>query len=238
MNSSTPSNVDLQHTTLTHFTSALASTRPSPGAGAAGAVALALAASCAAKAASLSARHHPEDPALDEAHRALLALVTQALDEAAEDASAFEAMIKGADDATERLEAGGHRVLRLAEKIDAICIALQGRVIATMTGDLVAAAALLHAGRRVQQRNLAEVAAPTPEEGAEVADFGRLIVATGLTAVEVASELDLDTRMVEVWIAGREQPPRAVELALRHLATAGVTTRRMAAQADIGRSAG
>lgn len=230
------SQIELQHTTLTQFTSALASTRPSPGAGAAGAVALALAASCAAKAASLSARHHPEDPALEEAHRALLLLVGGALDEAAEDARAFEALIKGDETATERLEAGGHRMLRLAEKIDAICIALQGRVIATMTGDLVAAAALLHAGRRVQKRNLAEVVAPTPEEGAEVADFGRLIVATGLTAVEVASELDLDTRMVEIWIAGREQPPRAVELALRHLARVSGSGRKIAAQADVGRS--
>jgi hypothetical protein len=146
---------------LAQFVDALAASAPAPGAGAAGAVALALGAACAAKAAGLSERHN-DNPLMDQlagARTRLTALARAALDAAREDGLAFAAHLTQPGEAsTQRLEACGRRVLDIAAEIDEVRMALHGNTSPGLAGDLVACAALVNAGRRIQQRNLRETA--------------------------------------------------------------------------------
>jgi formiminotetrahydrofolate cyclodeaminase len=211
---------------IADFVSSLSSDAVSPGAGAAGAVVLAIACGCAAKAATLSQRHVEQPETLADAARRLGALRDEALTAADEDAAAFAAQLRSEDaEAGNRLLACGANVLRIADALEGECVGLQGRVHATLAGDLVAAASLLAAARRIQFRNLAEGAAP-PLRTKDGGSFASLLERTGLGPAEAAAELDVDPEAIEEWMGGREEPPRAVQLALRHLVSiVGETTR-------------
>jgi formiminotetrahydrofolate cyclodeaminase len=142
------------------FCNALASDVRAPGAGAAGAVALALAAACAGKAVTISARHAPEDITLARIGGELAALRAQSLALATEDGALFEAHLdEDSPESAARLAECGERALQVAAGIEACCTAVAGRVMDSLGGDLLAAAALLQAGRRIQRRNLAETEA-------------------------------------------------------------------------------
>jgi formiminotetrahydrofolate cyclodeaminase len=212
---------------IEEFITGLSSDAMTPGAGAAGAVVLAIACACAAKAATLSQRHVDSPAELDEPIRRLTALRSEALAAADEDAAAFAAQLRSQNaEAASRLEACGTNILCIADSLEAECVGLQGRVHATLAGDLVAAASLLAAARRIQARNLAEGAAPPMRKRREEGDFSTLIDECGLGPAEVAAELDVDPEAVLAWMKGREEPPRAVQLALRHLTSiVGHTTR-------------
>ena len=129
----------------------------SPGAGTAGAVAVALAAACAHKAASVSLKHRPDDAELQAALTTFQAIERQALTEGERDAEAFSALIHERSlAAVNRLiceeERLGHLITKLTGTIDAIAPRIQ----ANMSGDIVAAKALVEAGQRIQDRNEAE----------------------------------------------------------------------------------
>jgi hypothetical protein len=129
----------------------------SPGAGSAGAVALALAAACASKAVSVSLKHRPNELELQSALASFAQIAHLALNDADRDSAAFEKFIRERNSAAvDRLicegENLGHLIATLATAIDEI----EARIRPNMTGDLVAAKALIDAARRIQERNEAE----------------------------------------------------------------------------------
>jgi hypothetical protein len=135
-----------------------------PGAGAAGAVTLALAVACAAKAASITLKHHPEDPDLTRSLDTLGRLAGFALEGADQDAEAFSTFIKehtlGA--VTDLLHVGD-RTLHLIDVLSITVDSLDARVDASMTGDLAAARALMAAARTISVSNSAQAEAEKAE---------------------------------------------------------------------------
>jgi Formiminotransferase-cyclodeaminase len=130
------------------------------GSGAAGAVTLALAAACAAKAAAITFKHHPENAALGSHQEHLERLARFALAGADEDAEAFAAFIKEQTlGAVTELLRQGNRTLRLIDILSATVESLAPQVDPNMRGDIVAARALLAAARTIQLHNSAEARA-------------------------------------------------------------------------------
>ncbi len=132
--------------------------RVSPGAGAAGAVTLALAAACAAKAAAISLKHQPENAGLRQALDSLERIARFALAGADRDAEAFTAFIKEhTPGAIAQLIREGDKIVRLidvlAGNLDKVAPQIEGN----MSGDIIAARALMEAARTIQMSNLAEV---------------------------------------------------------------------------------
>ena len=129
----------------------------SPGAGAAGAVALALAAACACKAVSVSLKHRPDDVELQSAVASLAQIARLALTDADRDAEAFEEFVRDKDpSAVERLVCEGENVAHLIATLVTTIDTVEARVRPNMTGDLIAARALISAAQRIQERNEAE----------------------------------------------------------------------------------
>jgi hypothetical protein len=132
----------------------ISSTDVSPGAGSAGAVALALAAACASKAASVSLKHHPDELELRSALASFTKIARLALTDADRDSEAFAEFIHERDSAAiDRLVCEGEKVARLIATLATIIEEIEARIRPNMTGDLVAAKALMGAARRIQQRD-------------------------------------------------------------------------------------
>ncbi len=132
----------------------IGSSAVSPGAGVAGAVALALAAACARKAASVSLKHQADDSVLQQAQATLEEIEREALVDGERDAEAFSTLVHEKNRAAvEQLlgeeERFGHLIARLTVAIDAVA----PRVRAAMTGDVIAAKALVTAAQRILDSN-------------------------------------------------------------------------------------
>ena len=132
----------------------ISSTDVSPGAGSAGAVALALAAACASKAVSVSLKHHPDELELRSALAAFREIARLALSDADRDSDAFAKFVHERDSAAiDRLLCEGEKVAQLIARLATIIEQIEARIRSNMTGDLVAAKALMGAARRIQQRD-------------------------------------------------------------------------------------
>jgi hypothetical protein len=129
----------------------------SPGAGAAGAVTLSLSAACAAKAVSITLKHVPDDPRLQQALARFEKLRHWALEGADFDSKAFEEFVhkKTANAAAGVVGA----VETIGQVIDALVMTIhdvEPLVNLSMTGDMIAAKALAMAARAIQGANEAE----------------------------------------------------------------------------------
>ena len=149
--------VPLYGVRIQELLTSIGSNAVSPGAGAAGAIAVALAAACAHKAASVSLKHRPDDAELQAALITFQAIEQQALTDGERDAEAFSTLMhERTHVAVDRLiceeERLGHLIAKLKGTIDAIVPRIQ----ANMSGDIVAAKALVEAGQRILDRNVAE----------------------------------------------------------------------------------
>jgi hypothetical protein len=130
------------------------------GAGAAGAVTLALAAACAAKAAATSIAHQPANDGLRRSMEACERIGRFALAGADRDAEAFAAFIReNTLGAVANLLREGDRLIRLIDILSDAVDKLAPQVEASMTGDVVAARALMDAARKIQLTNCAEAEA-------------------------------------------------------------------------------
>ena len=126
----------------------------SPGAGSAGAVALALAAACARKAVSVSLTHSPDDAELRTASTSFSEIAALALSDADRDSEAFRAFIRKRDPAAlDRLVCEGEHIAHLIEVLSDAISKIEKRIRPNMTGDVIAARALLTAAHRIQRRN-------------------------------------------------------------------------------------
>jgi Formiminotransferase-cyclodeaminase len=126
----------------------------SPGAGSAGAVALALAAACASKAVSVSLKHRPEELELRSALASFTKIARLALTDADRDSHAFEEFIHQRNSAAvDRLVCEGEKVAQLIAALATAINEIEGSIRPNMTGDVVAAKALIVAARRIQERN-------------------------------------------------------------------------------------
>ena len=129
----------------------------SPGAGSAGAVALALAAACASKAVAVSLKHRPEELELRSALASFANIARLALTDADRDSAAFEQFIREKNSsAVDRLVCEGENVAQLITVLATAINEIEPRIRPNMSGDLVAAKALMSAARRSQRRNEGE----------------------------------------------------------------------------------
>jgi hypothetical protein len=132
----------------------ISSSDVSPGAGSAGAVALALAAACASKAVFVSLKHRPDELELRSALASFANIARLALADADRDSDAFEEFIRARNSgAIARLVCEGENVAQLIAELATAIDEVEARVRPNMTGDLVAAKALIGAARRIQERN-------------------------------------------------------------------------------------
>jgi hypothetical protein len=129
----------------------------SPGAGSAGAVALALAAACASKAVAVSLKHRPEELELRSALASFANIARLALTDADRDSAAFEQFIREKNSsAVDRLVCEGENIAQLIAALATALNEVEPRIRPNMSGDLVAAKALMSAARRIQRRNEGE----------------------------------------------------------------------------------
>jgi hypothetical protein len=129
----------------------------SPGAGSAGAVALALAAACASKAVSITLKHRPDDLELRSALATFTKIARFALIDADCDSEAFKDFVRERNPAAvERLVSEGENVAHLIAALETAIDEIDARIMPNMTGDLVAAKALIAAARRIQKSNEGE----------------------------------------------------------------------------------
>jgi formiminotetrahydrofolate cyclodeaminase len=136
---------------------AIGGNRVSPGSGAAGAVTLALAAACAAKAAAISLKHQPHQDGLQHAQDTLEWIARFALAGADRDAEAFTAFIKEhTSGAIAQLIREGDKIAHLIKVLANVLDKVAPQIDANMSGDIVAARALMEAARKIQLSNLAE----------------------------------------------------------------------------------
>jgi formiminotetrahydrofolate cyclodeaminase len=132
--------------------------RVSPGAGAAGAVTLALAAACAAKAAAISLKHEPDNAGLRQLQDILERIARFALAGADRDAEAFTAFIKEhSPGAIAQLIREGDKIAHLIDVLAGVLDKVAPQIAANVSGDIIAARALMEAARTIQLTNLAEV---------------------------------------------------------------------------------
>jgi hypothetical protein len=132
----------------------ISSSAVSPGAGSAGAVALALAAACASKAVSVSLKHDPDELDLRSALASFMKIARLALAGADRDSDAFAQFIHERNSAAiDRLVCEGENVAKLIAALTTAIDGVEARIRPNMTGDLVAAKALIDAARRIQQRD-------------------------------------------------------------------------------------
>lgn len=127
------------------------------GAGAAGAVTLALAAACAAKAAAISIEHQSANDTLRRGLDAFERIGRFALAGADRDAEAFATFIhENTLGAVVELLREGDRLIRLIDILSEVLDKVAPQVEPAMSGDIVAARALMEAARKIQLSNCAE----------------------------------------------------------------------------------
>jgi formiminotetrahydrofolate cyclodeaminase len=152
---------------LARFLDQLGSGEPYPGSGSAGAVALALAAGCALKAATISLKHAPDDPALAPARARFESLARCAVAGAEADADHFAKLIAalqlprtdaGRHDAiageAAQTAAVGRWLIDLSAELERVLVEVEPRLHPSMAGDVTAARALLQANRAIQANNV------------------------------------------------------------------------------------
>jgi hypothetical protein len=129
-----------------------------PGSGAAGAIALALAAACAAKAAAISLKHAPENEQLRHARRQLIAYIDAAIEGSDEDSERFARFLRQRSEAAARsVVAADLKLLALVDELSECLSRLDGQLRRGVSGDLVAARALIQAARTIQIENIEEL---------------------------------------------------------------------------------
>ena len=138
---------------LSALLAALASDRISPGSGTAAAAALAFAAACAAKALAVSRKHRAADEAALAAQTQLEEMIGKSLQRADVDSARFENFLhhKTQDTAQALLEADA-QTQALATQMQLLLDRIEPAVHPVVSGDLVAARALLEAAARIQAR--------------------------------------------------------------------------------------
>lgn len=136
---------------------AIGSGQVAPGAGSAGAVTLALAAACAGKAAVISLKHRPTEPALQGAPEACTEIARLALTDADRDSEAFAQFIRTHNAASAaRLIDAGEALAALRSALLGVVERVERHVERSVAGDLVAARALAEAAGIIQAHNEAE----------------------------------------------------------------------------------
>lgn len=131
----------------------LASDHISPGSGTAAAAAMAFAAACGAKALAISRKHRPADEVALAAETQLKQIIAKSLERAAVDAALFESFLHHKDQQTARaLLAADQETQALAADIAVLLNRIEPGVHRVVSGDILAARALLEAATRIQAR--------------------------------------------------------------------------------------
>lgn len=143
--------------TVRELLDTLASDHSTPGSGAAAAVALALAAGCGGKAVAISLKHRPANAALLQNRERLSGIVERALRGADEDARRFEDFLQSDDPVASLRLAKAETAMRdLADELMIVLRDVRDHVVPSVTGDIVAAAALRGAAMAIEAENLSE----------------------------------------------------------------------------------
>jgi hypothetical protein len=149
--------VDIADLRVEDLVAHISSGTVSTGAGSAGAVALVLAAACAGKAVSVTLKHRSDDLELRSALASFTKIARFALIDADRDSEAFKEFVRERNPgAVERLVSEGENVAHLIAALETAVDEIDARVMPNMTGDLVAAKALIAATRRIQESNEGE----------------------------------------------------------------------------------
>jgi formiminotetrahydrofolate cyclodeaminase len=138
---------------LSDLLAALASDHISPGSGTAAAAAMAFAAACAAKALAVSRKHRAADEVALAAQTQLTQIVARSLQRAEVDSALFEAFLHHKNQQTARalLEAD-EQTQGIAAELLVVLDRIEPGVHPVVSGDIVAARALLEAAARIQAR--------------------------------------------------------------------------------------
>lgn len=136
---------------LSELLAALAGEHISPGSGTAAAAAMAFAAACAAKALAISRKHRPPDEVALAAEPQLQILVAKSLQRADVDSACFEAFVHHKNQQTAgALIAADQQTQAIAAELDAVLDTIEAGVHPVVSGDILAARALLDAASRIQ----------------------------------------------------------------------------------------
>jgi formiminotetrahydrofolate cyclodeaminase len=139
--------------TLSALLSALASDHISPGSGTAAAAAMAFAAACAAKALAISRKHRPADAVALAAETQLKVLIGKSLQRADADSACFEDFLHHKNQQTARaLIAADQDTQAIAAELSVVLDRVEPGVHPVVSGDILAARALLDAASRIQAR--------------------------------------------------------------------------------------
>jgi formiminotetrahydrofolate cyclodeaminase len=138
---------------LSELLAALASDHISPGSGTAGAAAMAFAAACAAKALAISRKHRAADEVALAAQTQLQEIVRKSLQRADVDSARFADFLrhKSQQSARALLEAD-QETQALAAELLVLLDRIEPGVHPVVSGDILAARALLEAASRIQDR--------------------------------------------------------------------------------------
>jgi formiminotetrahydrofolate cyclodeaminase len=138
---------------LNELLAALASDRISPGSGTAGAAAMAFAAACAGKALAISSKHRAADEVALAAQTQLQEIVRKSLQRADIDSARFADFLHHKNQQTARaLIEADQQTQALAAELRVLVDRIEPRVHPVVSGDILAARALLEAAARIQDR--------------------------------------------------------------------------------------
>jgi formiminotetrahydrofolate cyclodeaminase len=139
--------------TLGDLLAALASDHISPGSGTAAAAAMALGAACAAKALVISRKHRAADQNALAAQTRLTDIIGRSLQRADTDSTCFEAFIRHKNQQTAgALISADQATQALARELADVLDDIEPSVHPVVSGDILAARALLDAATRIQSR--------------------------------------------------------------------------------------
>jgi formiminotetrahydrofolate cyclodeaminase len=138
---------------LSDLLTALASDHISPGSGTAAAAAMGFAAACAAKALAISRKHRAADEVALAAQTQLREIIRDSLQRAEVDSACFEDFLRHKNQQTARalLEAD-QQTQTLAAQLLVVLDRIEPGVYPVVSGDILAARALLEAAARIQAR--------------------------------------------------------------------------------------
>jgi formiminotetrahydrofolate cyclodeaminase len=139
--------------TLGDLLAALASDHISPGSGTAAAAAMAFAAACAAKALAISRKHRAADENALAAQTRLTDIIGRSLQRADTDSTCFEEFIRHKNQQTAgALISADQATQALARELADVLDEIEPSVHPVVSGDILAARALLDAATRIQSR--------------------------------------------------------------------------------------
>jgi hypothetical protein len=138
---------------LSELLAALASDHISPGSGTAGAIAMAFAAACAGKALAISRKHRAADEVALAAQTQLQEIVRKSLERAGVDSARFADFLHHKNQQTARaLIEADRETQALAAELLVLLDRIEPGVHPVVSGDILAARALLEAAARIQDR--------------------------------------------------------------------------------------